>query len=79
MRRQIVRANRTKRAGIAAEGGADEVADEGFRHLKDSKEGRSSFLKKKNQKTFAPLRAVLKTPGTPGAKKFCRAFSKATA
>jgi hypothetical protein len=38
-----------------------------------------TFLKKSNQKTSAPLRAVLKPPGTLGAKKFCGAFSKATA
>jgi len=39
------------------------------------------FFEKKNQKTFfAPLRAVLKTPGTPGAKKFFAElfFKKAT-
>jgi hypothetical protein len=38
-----------------------------------------TFLKKSNQKTFAPLRAVFKTPGNLEAKKFCGAFSKATA
>jgi len=42
-------------------------------------ESKQFFFEKKNQKTFAPLRAVLKTPGTSGAKKFCGAFSKATA
>jgi hypothetical protein len=38
------------------------------------------FFEKKNQKTFAPLRAVLKTPPNPGQKFFAELFyKKATA
>jgi hypothetical protein len=38
------------------------------------------FFEKKNQKTFAPLRAALQTPGTAGQKFFAELFyKKATA
>jgi hypothetical protein len=43
-----------------------------------NKQVKQFFFEKKNQETFAPLRAALQTPGTPGAEKFCGAFSKAT-
>jgi hypothetical protein len=45
-----------------------------------NKQVKQFFFEKKNQKTFAPLRAVLKAPGTPGAKKFFAElfFKKAT-
>jgi hypothetical protein len=33
-----------------------------------------TFLKKSNQKTFAPLRAVFKTPGTETDKVFLLLF-----
>jgi hypothetical protein len=35
-----------------------------------------TFLKKSNQKTFAPLRAVLKKPGSPEQKSFAELFQK---
>jgi hypothetical protein len=36
--------------------------------------GKQFFFEKKNQKTFAPLRAVLKTPGTEMNKVFLLLF-----
>jgi hypothetical protein len=36
--------------------------------------GKKFFFEKKNQKTFAPLRAVLKTPGTETNKVFLLLF-----
>jgi hypothetical protein len=34
------------------------------------------FFEKKNQKTFAPLRAVVKPPGSPEQKFFAELFYK---
>jgi hypothetical protein len=40
------------------------------------RDGNKFFFEKKNQKTFAPLRGALKTPGSPEQKSFCGAFFK---
>jgi hypothetical protein len=39
------------------------------------RKGKKFFFEKKNQKTFAPLRAVLNQPGTETNKSLLRSFS----